>query len=334
MKLRRAALEGRDDEVAQLLEQGAGACEDNVNDRGETALHRAAEDGQAAVVKLLLDAGVDKDKADNNLGWTPLHHASGRGHPPVVQILLDAGADMDKEDDWGSTPLHWAAEHGHAAVVQILLDAGADKDKVNDHPSNAWGTPLHVAVERGHDAVAQILLDAGADKDKADAEGLTPLHLAAAKGLTAGATILLSAGADKDKLSNFGWTPAICAACSGHREMLLLFLRANACPTTPGTSVLHVAVREGHAGMVDDIVTIYPNFRRWLAFLMSTGTATARAAQLPPEHQQLFLGAIYKQVDVLRHIHSFLHKPRYMQDLNMTDVQGETALQIAQRLGR
>ena len=34
-----------------------------------------------------------------------------------MQCLLNAGADKEKADNEGSTPLHVAAEQGHVAVV-------------------------------------------------------------------------------------------------------------------------------------------------------------------------------------------------------------------------
>ena len=60
--------------------------------------------GHVEIVQLLLSAGADKDKADNN-GWTPLIWAAGGGHVEIVRLLLAAGADKDKADKDGWTPL-------------------------------------------------------------------------------------------------------------------------------------------------------------------------------------------------------------------------------------
>ena len=46
-------------------------------------------------------------------------------HLEVVRLLVDAGADKDKADDDGRTPLWMASQNGHLEVVRVLVDAGA-----------------------------------------------------------------------------------------------------------------------------------------------------------------------------------------------------------------
>ncbi len=74
------------------------------------------------VVKTLLAAGVEVDKADGD-GKTPLYQASCMGHVEVVKTLLAAEAEVDKANGEGDTPLHWASsfsfndqEHVHYGV--------------------------------------------------------------------------------------------------------------------------------------------------------------------------------------------------------------------------
>ncbi|CAJ1420414.1 unnamed protein product [Effrenium voratum] len=171
-----AAARGDVQHVIELLEK---PHDPNAADRIRhvTPLFDAAASGHLEVVRCLLAAGADKEKADND-GATPLHIAAWWGHQAVAQCLLDAGADKEKADNAGESALHLAAVQGHPTVVQCLLDAGADKEKAD----NAGRSPLHLAAFMDRQAVVQCLLDEGADKEKADKNGTTALFFAAFRG--------------------------------------------------------------------------------------------------------------------------------------------------------
>eukprot|EP00947_MAST-08B_sp_MAST-8B-sp1_P003946 g3946.t1 len=339
----KAVQAGDEDGVKEALQSGADVDKARPIDMrcdGETSLWIAADKGHDNIVALLLEEGADKDKAAAE-DRTPLFAAAMRGHETTVALLLEAGVDTDKycevqDDCWGGmAPVHVAARYGHHAVVALLLKHGVDKDQ--ETVSGGWGTVLHVAAENGHINVVRLLLTAGADKDRAttwevDNDRCTPLHRAAEYGQAAVIKLLLDAGADKDKVDNEGWTPALIATKNGRRNALRLLLQAGACPTAlgRGTTILHEAVRSGNAGIVDDIVSILEP-KAWHAFVMSGGTAAARAQNLPPA-QRSFLGKIFKK-DVMLHIKSFLKKPRYFIYLDAKDRGGESAAQIAQSKG-
>ena len=70
--------------------------------------------------------------------------ASLEGHLEVVRLLIEAGADKDKANDDGTTPLYVASINGHLEVVRLLVEKGADKDKAN----NRGVTPLQIARRR------------------------------------------------------------------------------------------------------------------------------------------------------------------------------------------
>jgi len=121
---------------------------------GFTALHLAAFFGHPAVVKHLLDEGVDVDPvADNPTQVRPLHSAVAGGHGAVVDLLLGAGADVEARQQGGFTPLMGAAAGGSEELVKRLLDAGADPAVESDEGKTA----RDVALERGHEAVAVLL---------------------------------------------------------------------------------------------------------------------------------------------------------------------------------
>jgi ankyrin repeat protein len=71
------------------------------------------------VVKVLLEAGADANKALNT-GGTPLQLAVHGGHLAVVEALLEAGADVKVMRDDGVTALSIAMHGGKAAIVAAL----------------------------------------------------------------------------------------------------------------------------------------------------------------------------------------------------------------------
>ena len=76
----------------------------------------AAQKGHEAVVRALIEAGADVNKAKNN-GVTPLYIAAQDGHEAVVRALIELGADVNKAKDTGATPLYINAQEGHETVV-------------------------------------------------------------------------------------------------------------------------------------------------------------------------------------------------------------------------
>ena len=73
----------------------------NINfedERGETALHKAARGGYKEIVQLLLRGGANTSvqAPDRNLN-TPLHLAARGGHTSVVALLLENGAPTDAD---------------------------------------------------------------------------------------------------------------------------------------------------------------------------------------------------------------------------------------------
>ena len=125
-------------------------------------LEQAARSNDILTIEQLLQRPQDPDLKLQ--AGTPLHMASHKGHLEVVRLLLEANADKDKATVIGSTSLHGASYNGHLEVVRLLLEANADKDKA----TNADGvTPLYLASKEGHFEVVRLLLEANADKDKA-----------------------------------------------------------------------------------------------------------------------------------------------------------------------
>lgn len=76
------------------------------------------------VVRLLLQAGADKDKLTRSNGWTPLHCAAWNGRLDVVRVLLEAGARKNPLTEDGLSPLRLASDNGQEAIKALFLDFG------------------------------------------------------------------------------------------------------------------------------------------------------------------------------------------------------------------
>ena len=155
-----AACEAVSAETQELL--AAGGELDAVDDRGFTALHRAASEGRPADVQALIEAGAEVEARSRSSGLTALHVAVWRrAGLAAVSALLAAGAEVDAADARGWTALHWAARDRRTdpAVVEALLWAGATVNL----PDNSGQTALQYAMRAdiGNEAVATLLRAAG-----------------------------------------------------------------------------------------------------------------------------------------------------------------------------
>jgi uncharacterized protein len=173
--------------VRTLLERGA---DPNIRDEGDNAspIHFAAERGDLAVVKLLIEHGADPIGADtvhelDVLGWAVCFEYAT--HLDVARYLLAHGA---------RPTLFSAASMGEAAVIRSLAAAGADLNQRMDR-TNQRRTPLHLAVIKKQRSSLVALIELGADVNLKDAVGLTPLDQAALDGEGDLARLLLDAGA-------------------------------------------------------------------------------------------------------------------------------------------
>ncbi|KIR30306.1 hypothetical protein I309_00443 [Cryptococcus deuterogattii LA55] len=60
----------------------------------------------------------------NTGGKTALHIAAQAGNAPFINFLCDLGADLDLTDLQGNTPLHYSAAWGYLDTIKVLLERG------------------------------------------------------------------------------------------------------------------------------------------------------------------------------------------------------------------
>lgn len=155
-QLMRSAAAGDVGNVCGLLSAGAPLNGER-DSAGYWALHWAAENGHAGVVKVLLsyerEGRNERPHVDavSHKGFTALMVASSRGHARVVVMLLDAGANQLVElprDNY--TAMHLAVHGGHAAAVESLCAGPQTRDALTRRcNAGRTMTPLRLALGRG-----------------------------------------------------------------------------------------------------------------------------------------------------------------------------------------
>ncbi|KAJ5826711.1 hypothetical protein N7447_003474 [Penicillium robsamsonii] len=193
------------------------------NGHGETPLVSAAGQGHAGSVELLLTHSAPLVPRTGNRA---LSRAASNGYAAVVKLLLQYGTDADHRDEDGRTPLFSAAQYGHEEVVSLFLG----HQKVNPNAENIRGqTPLSVAAWEGHEnAVRLLLADSRVNPDHKDRKGQTPLSLAAFWIRTSVVELLLEVPrVDANSMNSSGQTPLSLATQNGGAEVVERLLQTS-----------------------------------------------------------------------------------------------------------
>ncbi|XP_029584066.1 caskin-2 isoform X6 [Salmo trutta] len=108
------------------------------------------------VVALL--EGNSKEPADSGFN-TPLHLAARNGHKDIIRLLLKAGIDINRATKAG-TALHEAALYGKTEVVRQLLEAGIDVNIRNTYNQTALDIVNQFTTSHASKDIKQLLRDA------------------------------------------------------------------------------------------------------------------------------------------------------------------------------
>jgi len=154
-------------------------------DQGSTPFMRAARSGDAAVMRMLLQAGADP-KITTKDGNNALLFAAGIGYRDkqtqgtendaleALKLCLAQGMDLNQTNGKGETALHGAANRGSDLLVKFLVEHGAKLDA----KSKTGFTPLDIAMGKDsfglpvpHDSTVALLRSLGAAEGHAPAPG-------------------------------------------------------------------------------------------------------------------------------------------------------------------
>ncbi|MCJ1250306.1 Ankyrin-2 [Trapelia coarctata] len=259
--------------VRYLINMGA-----DVNASGrdhKSCLHRAFEDGDLEIARLLVGRGASLDQTDA-YGQTILHGLLASPKPPTCHILspaewtaqtgvsfLDFLATSGYEDfsalDSNNSPaLNHFAWMGLPEVCSRLLRLGASAKMIGQTSKTCMGTLIHGATHGGSIAMVEIVLteNPGLNIDLVNYFGRTPLHDALRSNHVDVSLVeyLLDRGADVNLRDRYGRTALYYAVARSNQEHrrhpLLESLLARGGDVLPkdclGNTLLHHAARFGN----------------------------------------------------------------------------------------
>ncbi|CAF0904207.1 unnamed protein product [Rotaria sordida] len=146
-----------------LLQGGADAFINAVDNSGKNALHYSIEYGNEDLVDLFLSfQNCDANFRDRDQ-MTPLHLAVKRNSPNIVDILLSDRhthqADPNLTNRNGQTPLHMAASLGYADIIQVILQSNLSEPCDPTILDTRQLSAYQLAQENHHDECAKLIDD-------------------------------------------------------------------------------------------------------------------------------------------------------------------------------
>lgn len=91
-----------------------------------TTLESASDQPYDDVLDAIVESGLPLSAVSTSLQKkTALHLAAQHGQTAILKRLIESGADINPHTSTGYTPLHLAAKKNKEACVEALLEAGA-----------------------------------------------------------------------------------------------------------------------------------------------------------------------------------------------------------------
>lgn len=242
-----AVKEGNSSVAGFLVERGA-----KVNIFGPkfgSIVHIAVANGDLNLVKLLVDAGADREAVDPNYGksllYTALEIQDDRRLKRMVKYLVDeAKVPINKFGGRLEYPIiKAAAADGYHATSTIEILKFFIRRKVEINITDSQGrTALHIASATASLERMKALVAAGGNVDTKDKFGRLPIHFAAgtdSKHSTDVVAYLLDLYQDMDinVVDQDGWTPLMWAARSGSAGIITKLVERGADVWVRGSAI-------------------------------------------------------------------------------------------------
>lgn len=147
--------------VAKIMLEAGAAVDFRRDEKMATPLLMAVFRGHVETVQMLLAYSPDLTATTGKYGWSPLIAVSGtrdsknRERGEIAKLLLEAGADPELTLVGGRNALMNAAEENKLEVVKVLIEAGVNPYSQNFQDSNR--TALDYALSQGHQQIIDYL---------------------------------------------------------------------------------------------------------------------------------------------------------------------------------
>ena len=264
MNLLLAIDQGNIDQIEKLVDRGADL--DRGDSFGEASLHHAVrlEDTDLAIeiATLLIDNGVNIDK-QNRRKETPLFIAAQLNRPKIIRLLLDAGADKNIKNIEGMLPGHVAKNPKIFGKVPPLITTSSAR--ISAEPENPLLASLH---SKNFTLIQNLIRSRLSDFNKEsniqlvntpDIDGRYPLHIVLDMmpirvGLLHDILLL---GADPNRKDKTQRIPLIMAINQNNTEAVRELLQSGANPRffdERGNTPLKLAIEQDNPNMVTLII--------------------------------------------------------------------------------
>lgn len=283
------AAENGNEAVVKLLLDKRKANPNFRNNQGQTPLLRAVEAGHMTIVRLLIGSGKTDLNVRNQQGLTPLPLATRFGNQRTIDLILESRKlDVNAQDPDGKSSLLSLTESGHQDIIEFILGGTTEV-----FPRDGYEmASLRLPTKTGHQKIVEPLSEGKVDVNTRDWYGRTPLLLAAKNGNQKIVELLLNRKAKVNTQDRDGQTPLLVAAKNGHKKIVELILDTNAVDTevrdVDGWNSLWRAAMEGLEATVCTLLRIKAASASKPAHRISLETERKIALELMEMHKKGF----------------------------------------------